>query len=331
MLRLYPGCAYTILHINHLLRAESADGDEHFVRALARELGVSCEVRRIDVATLAAAQTNGNVEEVGRAARYQAAEELLSELCRQAGCAFEQGRIATAHTRDDRVETLLMRLVVGGGASGFSSIPFVNGRTVRPLLECTRSELRDWLRAGSGGGSEDGNGRDPGAAALWREDETNQDTRHLRAFVRHEVIPLLKSRNPQLLATVARSLDVIADENAYIQRQADKLFTEVCESPPPKNSAAPGSAPEGLTLNTSFFDADPVLVRRVIREACRRVMPPTARVTFKHIENIATKGRHIGFATDIPGDVTVRNVYGTLIIRRKTAAEKPKHDPRRTL
>jgi tRNA(Ile)-lysidine synthase len=326
--RVCPGYAYTILHINHQLRGEDADGDERFVRDLARDLKLPCEVRCVDVAALAAAQTNGNVEEVGRAARYQAAEELLDELCQQAGYALEQGRVATAHTRDDRAETLLMRLVVGGGASGLSSIPFVNGRTIRPLLDCTRAELREWLRAESGSGSEDGNGRDQGDAVFWREDETNWDTRHLRAFVRHEVIPLLESRNPQLLATVARSLDVLADESAYLQQQADELFAEVCES---KSSAVPGSAPEGLTLNTSLFNADPVLVRRVIREACRRVMPSTARVTFKHIENIAAHGRHIGFATDIPGDVTVRNVYGTLIIRRKTAAEKPKHDPRRTL
>jgi hypothetical protein len=83
-----------------------------------------------------------------------------------------------------------------------------------------------------------------------------------------------------------------------------------------------------ITIDKALFDEEPALVRRVIRAACKRVMPATARITFEHIENIAENGRHIGFATDIPGDVTVRNVYGTLVIRRKTIAEKPKHDPR---
>jgi tRNA(Ile)-lysidine synthase len=347
---LYPRCCYTILHVNHQLRGEDADGDERFVVALAEELGLPCEVRRIDVAALAAARPNGNVEDVGRHARYQAAAETLDELCRQAGLAPAQGRVATAHTRDDRVETLFMRLVVGGGGSGLSSIPFVNGRTIRPLLDCTRAELREALLRDAPPPSPPQPDAPPPqpdalpprappqpdappplaapqpdaqplapslAAPPWREDASNRDTRRLRAFVRHEVIPLLETRNPGLLATVARSLDVLADEDAYLQKCAERLLNP---------SSTPAS--DELHLDTALFDGDPVLVRRAVREACRRVMPANARLTFGHIDNIAENGRHIGFATDIPGDVTVRNVYGTLIIRRKTAAEKPRHDPR---
>jgi hypothetical protein len=201
---------------------------------------------------------------------------------------------------------------------------------------------------------------------LWREDASNKDTRRLRAFVRHEVIPLLETRNPDLLTTVARSLDVLADEGRYLQTRVDELFERNCvwhsaETPDssnladPSNSSSPSDpanllnpskstgssnpanpsatpdqpSPGELHLNTALFDEDPVLVRRVVREACKRVMPTNARLTFAHIDNITTNGRHIGFATDIPGDVTVRNVYGTLVIRQKTAAEKPRHDPRR--
>jgi tRNA(Ile)-lysidine synthetase-like protein len=354
---MYPQHLYTILHINHQLRGEDADGDEQFVVALAKELGLPCAVRRIDVAVLASARANGNVEDVGRDVRYRAANEVLDGLCRQAGLAFAQGRIATAHTRDDRVETLFMRLVVGGGGSGLSSIPFVNERTIRPLLDCTRAELREELRTRM---------TSIPPRELWREDASNRDTRRLRAFVRHEVIPLLETRNPDLLTTVARSLDVLADEGRYLQARVDELLERNCvwhpaetpdssgtadpagpSSPPqsadssspaePSNlpnpadpSATPDQPPQGeFHLKATLFDEDPVLVRRAVREACRRVMPANARLTFAHIDNIATNGRHIGFATDIPGDVTVRNVYGTLVIRQKTAAEKPRHDPRR--
>jgi tRNA(Ile)-lysidine synthase len=343
---LYPQHRYTILHINHQLRGAEADEDERFVAVLARRLGLPCEIRRIDVTALTAAQANGNLEDVGRQARYRAATELLDGLCREAGLDPAQGRIATAHTRDDRVETLFMRLVVGGGAGGLSSIPFVNGRTIRPLLDCTRAELRELLREAS-------QAQPPCEHGLWREDASNRDTRRLRAFVRHEVVPLLEARNSRLLATVARSLDVLASEDAYLQRRVEELLEQTCtlhpsatpasasvargtQEPPPSASqpaptasqSAPASGPGELHISAALFDEDPVLVRRAIREACRRVMPANARLTFEHIDAIAAKGRHIGFSTDIPGDVTVRNVYGTLVIRQKTAAERPRHDPR---
>jgi hypothetical protein len=180
--------------------------------------------------------------------------------------------------------------------------------------------------------------------------------------VRHEVIPLLKTRNPDLLTTVARSLDVLVDEDSYLQTRVDELLEQNCiwypaetpdsskstglsgssdlsDSSSPSKSVDPSSPTDllatlpqpfqgELRLSAALFDEAPVLVRRVVRAACKCVMPTNARLTFAHIDDIATKGRHIGFATDIPGDVTVRNVYGTLVIRRKTAAEKPRHDPR---
>jgi tRNA(Ile)-lysidine synthase len=325
---LYPQHRYTILHINHQLRGVDASEDERFVAALARRLGLPCEVRRIDVTALTAAQANGNLEDVGRQARYRAATELLDRLCREAGIDPAQGRIATAHTRDDRVETLFMRLTVGGGGAGLSSIPFVNGRTIRPLLDCTRAELRKLLCEAS-------QAQSSCEHELWREDASNRDTRRLRAFVRHEVVPLLETRNSRLLATVARSLDVLASEDAYLQRRTDELLEQTCILHPPATPASasaaqpvPAPGPGELHISAALFDEDPVLVRRAIREACRRVMPANARLTFEHIDTIATKGRHIGFSTDIPGDVTVRNVYGTLVIRQKTAAERPRHDPR---
>ncbi|MDR3314908.1 MAG: tRNA lysidine(34) synthetase TilS [Coriobacteriales bacterium] len=301
--RLLPAHSCTILHVNHLLRGVESDEDERFVRALAESLDTPCEIRRIDVAARAAEQgAVGNVEQVGRQQRYRVAHELLDQLCAEAGTDPQLGRIAVAHTQDDRVETYLMRVIVGGGTSGLASIPAVNGRVIRPLLDCTRAQLREWL-----------------AARSWRDDRSNEDTRHARAFVRHELIPLLQTRNPDVVATIARSLEVLTAEDAYLKAQTEQLCSRFLKT------AFDGS----VRLAPAFFKEDPVFIRRVIREACIRAMPEAARITFAHIEKIATRGAHVGFATDIPGDVTVRNVYGTLIFRQKTASEQPKHQPER--
>jgi tRNA(Ile)-lysidine synthase len=322
---LYPECACVILHINHQLRGADADKDERFVAALARELNLPCESRRIDVAAFAA-ETNDNIERAGRLIRYREANALLDELCARAGVSGDTGRVATAHTRDDRVETFFMRAIVGAGPGALSSIPFVNGRVIRPLLDCGREQLREWLREGFSAcpvllshalPASDTPPMPTPAPELWREDATNEDTNRLRAFVRHELIPRAQTKNPELLRTVARGLDVLAVEDALLARLAaelmERLVTEL----------------DGIvSVDTALFDEDRALIRRVIKTACDRVLPSDKRITFEHIDNIAANGRHIGFATDIPGDVTVRNVYGTLVIRRKTDAEKPRHDPR---
>ncbi|MDR1422032.1 MAG: tRNA lysidine(34) synthetase TilS [Coriobacteriales bacterium] len=334
---LYPHNNYTILHINHQLRGDQADADERFVVALAAELRLPVEIRRVDVAA-EAQRTGENIEALGHRLRYTLAAELLDAQCLQAHVTPERGRIAVAHTRDERVETYLMRVIKGGGVGALASIPFVNGRVIRPLMNCSRAQLQDCLRRSAprmGSTDESGdtleivNGSaeqtrlgDAVSADLWCEDASNADTDHLRAFVRHEVIPLLTTRNPRLTETIARSLDNLAAEDACLDAQAHELierFVRIDRIPPEPIA----------TIDTALLAHDPVLVRRVLHYACSQVMPPDARITAEHLHSIATEGARVGFATDIPGDVTVRTVCATLIIRRKAAADQPNQQPKR--
>lgn len=74
-----------MLHVNHLLRGIDAAEDEEFVRDLSSRYGIPCTVRRVDVARLASEVSNGNIENVGRLARYAAANELANELSAKVG------------------------------------------------------------------------------------------------------------------------------------------------------------------------------------------------------------------------------------------------------
>ena len=344
--QLLPGAHFTILHINHLLRGIDADKDELFVIHLAHELRLPYKVRRIDVAAQAAAQGD-NLEQTGRQARYQAAQELLDTLCQEAGVDPAQGRIVTAHTLDDRVETFFMRALVGAGTGALASIPYKNGRVIRPLLDCQRAELQGFLRdehrelptaqdaplwhegqivqgqplsqneqakqdappwrvdetTQDAATQEDQVTQD---APLWREDQTNQDTSYLRAFVRHEVVPLLQSRNPQLLKTVTNSLDNLACDNRLLARMTDALeqryVTYGAEAPTPLAS-----------INGAIFQEDQALIRRLILKVCQRLLPPGKSASAPHIINIAQNGHRVGFVTVIASAVTVANQYGTLV------------------
>ena len=295
--QLLPQRRLVILHINHKLRGEDADTDERFVIELARGLGLPCETRQIDVAALAAA-SGANIEQTGREARYVAAEELLDELCLKAGVDAAYGRIVTAHTLDDRVETFFMRVIRGAGAGALSSIPYRRGRVIRPLLDCTRQQLREWLMDRGGEGD----------CALWCEDETNSDTSRLRAFVRHELIPLAQTRNPELLQTVANSLDNLACDNELLSDVTDEL--ERCYV------VWVDDATCLVKIDGALFDEDQALVRRLIQRVCKRLLPPDKRITSEHIITIAEQGNHVGFVTVICGAVTVANEYGTLVFYR---------------
>ena len=98
----------------------------------------SCE---IDIAG-EAQRTGENVEAVARRERYLAANEALESLCLHAATPLADGRILTAHTADDRVESFYMRSIVGTGPGGFRAMKYRNGPVVRPLLDASREELR---------------------------------------------------------------------------------------------------------------------------------------------------------------------------------------------
>src|SRR5690606_24695733 len=112
-----------VAHLDHALRPESG-ADARFVAEAAAALGLRLETRRVDVAALARS-TGTSIEEAGREARYA----FLAEL------AGADGFVATAHTLDDLVETVLLNLLRGTGLAGVAGIPARRDRVVRPLLE----------------------------------------------------------------------------------------------------------------------------------------------------------------------------------------------------
>jgi tRNA(Ile)-lysidine synthase len=291
----------TILHINHQLRGKDADDDEKFVVSLAKELGFGIAVRRANIRQVASTGRE-SLEQAGRNKRYFFANELLDNLCKKQGRSPGDGRIMTAHTANDNSETFIMRTIVGGGLAALCAIPYKNERVIRPLLDCKREELREWLLE---------QGFD------WREDYSNADIKFLRSFIRHEIIPKYKEKNPSIDDTLETTIEVLREENNLITQICDKKYQEYVhvDKIPPQPVA---------TISCGLFAEHKAVVRRVILRACTEVVDKNTRITFNNINKIADAGNLTGFATDIVGDVTVRNVCGTLVVRKKKAEEKPK-------
>lgn len=168
-----------VFHLNHLLRGEESDGDERFLAGFAADRGVPCYIERADVAAERPGGTS--VEEYARERRYRLLEDLRLRL------GFS--RIATAHTADDSVETVLMRIFSGTGIHGLAGILPKRGAVIRPLLACSSDMIYDYLRE---------------RGIPWREDSSNRDTVYLRNFIRNTVIPETEKRFPHLRESVGR-------------------------------------------------------------------------------------------------------------------------------
>lgn len=184
--RLAPlrGLRVVLWHAHHGLRGKAADRDAAFVAALARRLGLPCELARLPVAALARRERR-SLEDAARRLRYRA----LGEAARRLRC----GKAATGHQLDDQAETVLLHLLRGTKAKGLGGIPprrrlrelgpRARVELIRPLLPLSRAEVLAYLRAYGLG---------------YRRDATNRSERFTRNWVRRRVLPLLARRNPRV-------------------------------------------------------------------------------------------------------------------------------------
>ena len=275
-----------VLHVNHLLRGADADADQHFVQATCDSLDIPCTVLRVDVAKLAQ-ERDGNVEEIGRQVRYDAARELAQKLCADQGVSRQKAKILTAHTADDRAETFMMNVMRGSGMSGLTSIPRHRGLIYRPLLDYTHDQLKDWLKA---------------RALDWHEDATNTDTHYLRAYMRHNVLPLLKARNPLLVQTVCKIADLMTDEDDYLEAKAARKLRQIT-----LRKSESSLVLDALKLSST----DVVIARRVVRIVARQLIPE-AWLEFRHVDAVLEAvSAGVGVA-NLPQNLEARVRLGTV-------------------
>lgn len=194
-----------LAHCNFNLRADESDGDEDFVLQLAEDLDLEVFVESFDTAQYAQ-DSKQSIQMAARELRYNWFLELSNQL------GFDY--VLTAHHADDNLETFLINFTRGTGLEGLTGIPEVNGKFVRPLLPFSRSEMEAFAKENQ---------------LKWRDDSSNTSTKYLRNKLRHDVIPILKEINPNLLQNFATtqsnlkdSQDIVADSiDAFLQKTLD--------------------------------------------------------------------------------------------------------------
>jgi tRNA(Ile)-lysidine synthase len=222
-----------VVHVNHGLRGAESDDDEAFVRALAARLSLPVEVAHVDVRGRARDRRQ-SIEAAARDLRYAAFAD--------ARAALGGTLVATGHTRDDQAETVLLRLLRGAGSRGLAGIRPRRGRTIRPLIDCPRDDLRAWLGT---------------AGEPFREDASNADLAIARNRVRHTLLPVLERDWPGAARALARAAELAADDERVLARTAKEMA--------PALSLSAGS---GVQLDVRGLAPLPAAIaRRIVRDA----------------------------------------------------------------
>ncbi|MDR9391572.1 MAG: tRNA lysidine(34) synthetase TilS, partial [Trueperaceae bacterium] len=246
-------------HLDHRLRATSGD-DAAWVQATCARLGVPLESDAVDVHAVHA-DKGGNLEAVAREVRYA----FLTRAAKAHACDV----VVTAHTRDDQAETVLLQLL--RGTAHPRGIEPRRGPIVRPALALGKADLRGWL---------DGLGQD------WREDADNRDRRRDRAWLRHEVLPVLQRRRPGSAARLARFADLQRDQAAFFAMEADRRFRR--------------DAPARAVLAAAPTALQREVLARLVRDA-------GGDVDVAHLDAaLAALPGHDAWRADLPGGVRLR-------------------------
>ncbi len=224
------------LHLHHGMRPE-ANRDVIVCQSVCERLGVPLHVERVDVPALAKSE-GITLEEAGRQARYAFFERMANELNAVA--------IATAHTRNDQIETILINLLRGTGPRGLCGMPYRHGRIIRPLLEVSREQTVAYCAQHQ-------------LPTVF--DSTNVDPNQLRFRVRSQLIPLLQSLSPAFDRHLLKLAHIIENEEAwwdyYLHEQFGKFI-----APHPEGERV--SLPRELMLRLH-----PAVQRRLLREWIR--------------------------------------------------------------
>ena len=159
-----------LVHINHLLRGEDADSDENFSFEYAKKNNLEIFTKRIPVKEIAK-EMGKTLEEVGREERYK----FFSEIYETVGA----NKIATAHNKDDQIETFLFRLIRGTSLQGLEGIKIKNNNIIRPISEIYKKDILEYLNKNE---------------IQYKIDKTNFENEFTRNSIRLDLIPFIEER-----------------------------------------------------------------------------------------------------------------------------------------
>lgn len=269
------------VHLNHGLRPE-ADADAEFVAETAAAWQIPFIHQKVDIAEVAG-KFHLSLEAAGRLARYRFFAEQVAENKATA--------VTVAHHADDQAETVLLNLLRGSGSLGLRGMLTVTNlpdapewTLLRPFLHITRQEIEAYCTK---------HNLQP------RHDGSNEDTKFTRNRIRHELLPLLKSYNPQISARLQQLATITADEQAWLHEQFAAVWPDLLTA----------ESKSGLSFSRQTFVALPTAWQRlVLRKAVQQLRPFPTEISFQTIEQarLLILDKQSGTVVSLPGGLLMR-------------------------
>ena len=194
---------FSLCHCNFNLRGQESDDDEAFVTSLAKSLKTLVYTTSFETEKYAT-KNKVSIQVAARDLRYTWFYKLLD--------ANQYDYVLTAHNTNDNLETFIINLTRGSGLEGFTGIPPVNQKSVRPLLAFSRDDIT--LFAIKNG-------------IVWREDRSNASIKYVRNKVRHKVIPILKELNPHVLESFQNTIEYLNESQSIINDAVKNITINV--------------------------------------------------------------------------------------------------------
>lgn len=195
------GITLAAAHVEHGIRGEDSVKDAEFVEDFCRSHNVEFHLLAINASEEAKANKIG-VEEYSRKRRY----EFFNSI--------ECDKIATAHNLTDNVETALFRLARGSGLKGMCGIPPVRDKIIRPLIDVSSAEIREYCNKHN---------------ISYRTDATNFDNDYSRNYIRNEIIPSFAEISGDFINNAAAFISDAREDMSFIEKSAEKAYLKCCD------------------------------------------------------------------------------------------------------
>ena len=271
-----------VAHVHHGIRKKEADIEARFVRLKSFHLNLPFEQVFLSIPEMAK-EMGLSIEQAGRRARYKYFQELILK--------HQAKKVALGHHADDQIETILMRLIRGSGLRGLRGIPPRRGSFIRPLIECSRSEIEAYCQR---------------RKLAYCFDSTNKEPRYFRNKIRQQLIPLLREEyNPAIGKNLLQLQTIVNDELDFWDETTGHYYLKALKQ----------EDDNYIILDNHILRGWPAGIQRsVIRRALRNFRKYLEDIQFNHIEAIRLlylKDEGEKFL-DLPGAIRVRKSYQDL-------------------
>ncbi len=292
------GTGLHVAHLNHQLRGAESEADTTYVADFAHRLGIPATIEKRDVKAYQA-HKHISLEEAAREVRYT----FLAQVAKSIGAS----RVAVGHTVNDHIETILMHLIRGTGTRGLRGLqpstvwqsPGNSVTVIRPLLEISREETTDYCHHHQ---------------LMPRIDTSNLSLSPLRNRIRHQLLHLLQSYNPQVTEAILRTARIAADDLAFIDNEIARLWGRIAQEQ------------KGTVVldKGRFLELSPALKRHLLRTSIEKLLGNLKDIETRHIEEIMTiLTKPAGRKISLPGSLTFSIDYDRYLLGPDPPALSP--------